>query len=114
MGEHPITTARREALEETGYTIRITGFLGIWLNDYRAPADFGRSKMTLNIYYHAVLVSGPISQLNPTEVEEVAWFAPGNIPEQLAFPDHMTQVLKAWREAFVSGCTQTALPDLPG
>ena len=109
-----MTTARREVLEETGYTVRITGFLGIWLDDYLAPEDLGHSKTTLNIYYHAVLVSGPMYRPDPSEVETVTWFAPDNLPEQLAFPGHLPQVLKAWREAFASGCTQTPLPDLPG
>lgn len=111
--EHPITTARRETLEETGYTVRITGFLGIWLDHYQAPEDLGRSKRTLNIYYHAVLISGPMARRDPSEVEAVAWFSPDQLPESLAFPGHTPQVLNAWREAVASGCTQSALPDRP-
>ena len=31
--EHPILAAERETEEETGYRVRVNGFLGIWLDD---------------------------------------------------------------------------------
>jgi 8-oxo-dGTP pyrophosphatase MutT (NUDIX family) len=45
-------TATREVFEETGVQAEISGFLGMWLDDYRDRS--GGSKRTLNIYYHAV------------------------------------------------------------
>src|SRR5690348_828587 len=35
--EHPAACAAREALEETGVSVRITGYLGHWIDEY-APA----------------------------------------------------------------------------
>ena len=38
-GEHPIATAVREAREECGLEVEVTGFLGMWLARYPDPAD---------------------------------------------------------------------------
>ena len=32
--EHPVETVVRETLEETGWRVEVTGFIGIWLDDY--------------------------------------------------------------------------------
>jgi ADP-ribose pyrophosphatase YjhB (NUDIX family) len=93
---HPITTAEHEVLEETGLAIRVTGFLGMWLDEYGEGAN---EKSTLNIYYHAVPADGDTSNPDPTEVAEVGWFAPDRLPDRIAFPGHIADVLKAWREA---------------
>ena len=63
-GEHPVQTAEREILEEAGLRVVVTGFLGMWLDDY------GDAKRTLNIYYHARL-RGPFQPApNPAEIVE--------------------------------------------
>ncbi len=45
-------TAAREAREETGFAVEVTGFLGMWLDRYPDPSD-PAARVTLNAYYHA-------------------------------------------------------------
>ena len=105
--EHPIETAEREVLEESGLAIRVTGFLGMWLDLYTDE------KVTLNIYYHAVPAGDITTHPDLTEVTEVEWFAPDRPPERIAFPGHIPNVLRAWREANRAKLTVTPLPDRP-
>lgn len=108
--EHPIVTAAREAEEETGVGVQVTGFLGLWLDRYPDPAD-PEAVVTLNAYYHAV--AGPdVGAPDPAETAEIGWFAPDELPP-VAFPDHAEAVLAAWREAVRDGRTVTPLPDRP-
>jgi 8-oxo-dGTP pyrophosphatase MutT (NUDIX family) len=108
-GEHPIATATREVFEETGIRIRITGYLGIWLDEY--GADGGNVKRTLNIYYHAV----PIEQILPVpdnrEVAEIGFFAADQLPLAIAFPRHVPAAIDAWKVAVSSGQLITKLFD---
>lgn len=99
--------------EETGLAVRVTGLLGIWLDEY-SPAAPGRPpKRTLNIYYHAVPPDGATANPDPHEVAEARWFRPTEFPTPLAFPGHVPQVLAAWRQAVHSGAITTPLLDRP-
>ena len=113
--EHPIETAVREVREETGLDVRVTGFLGMWLDVYDDPHGRGDDKtITLNCYYHAVPVDpDPIPKLDRTEASDYAWFEPGDLPTHIAFANHATNVLAAWRDAFYAGTTDLPLPDRP-
>ncbi len=112
--EHPAQTAAREAREETGLEVEITGFLGMWLDRYPDPARTEVPAVTLNAYYHAVPLSGAEpGQADPGEAAEVAWFEPDALPEPIAFPGHALEVLRAWQEAVKQARTVTPLPDLP-
>jgi ADP-ribose pyrophosphatase YjhB (NUDIX family) len=105
--EHPIQTAEREILEEIGLRVVVTGFLGMWLDDY------GGTKRTLNIYYHAKL-SGPRDvAIDPSEIMEMKWFLPSDLPDRLAFPGHLPDALDAWRQAVETATFVTSLPDRP-
>lgn len=108
--EHPIQTATRELREETGLGIEVTGFLGIWLDDYPEPDGNGES--TLTAYYHALVVGGQ-EEADPNEVSALAWFPPDGLPHDLAFQGHLPVVLQAWRQAFQRGETVTVLADRP-
>lgn len=109
-GEHPILAAAREAEEETGVGVEVTGFLGLWLDRYPDPAD-PDAVTTLNAYYHAV--AGPdVGVPDPAETSEIGWFAADDLPP-VAFPAHTEAVLAAWREAVRDGRTVTPLPDRP-
>jgi ADP-ribose pyrophosphatase YjhB (NUDIX family) len=107
-GEHPMVTAAREAEEETGVGVELTGFLGMWLDRYPGPAD-PDAVVTLNAYYHAV-AGEEIGPPDPAETAEIGWFGPDELPP-VAFPDHAEAVLAAWREAVREGRTVTPLPD---
>jgi ADP-ribose pyrophosphatase YjhB (NUDIX family) len=110
--EHPIRTAEREVLEETGLIVRVTGFLGMWMDEY--GTGVGRlPKTTLNIYYHAIPVEGIGIERDPAEVAAVRWFSADELPADLAFPRHIAPVLASWRASFLAGHTVTPLLDRP-
>jgi ADP-ribose pyrophosphatase YjhB (NUDIX family) len=115
--EHPIETAVREVQEETGLRIRVTGLLGMWLDTYGDPsgdpAKGDDQTVTLNCYYHAVPIGLGEAIPNPAEADEVHWFAPGELPSEVAFANHARDVLAAWRDAFLTGRTESLLPDRP-
>jgi len=96
--EHPADTAAREVREETGLAVRIGSVLGMWVDTY-APDGEDADKVTLNIYFHATAEPDAVEAPDPTEVAEVGWFAPAEIPESLAFPGHSGAVIRAWRES---------------
>jgi ADP-ribose pyrophosphatase YjhB (NUDIX family) len=110
--EHPIETAAREAREETGIEVEVTGFLGLWLDRYPDPGDPGEPKVTLNAYYHA-RAGAVVGRPDADETTEVGWFEPDALPTEIAFPNHAEAVLAAWREAVKDGRTVTPLPDRP-
>ena len=110
--EHPIETAIREAREECGLEVEVTGFLGLWLDRYPDPADPDRGKITLNAYYHA-RAGADVGRPDPAETTEIGWFEPDALPPEIAFPDHAEAVLAAWRQAVKDGQTVTPLPDRP-
>lgn len=108
QAEHPIDAAIREAREEAGLEVEVTGFLGIWLDRYPDPSD-GEADVTLNAYYHGT-AGAEVGTPDPEETIELGWFAPDELPP-VAFPDHAEAVLAAWREAVKEGRTVTPLPD---
>jgi ADP-ribose pyrophosphatase YjhB (NUDIX family) len=89
--EHPADTAVRELREETGLEGETTGLVGIWMDDY---GDTG--EVCMNIYFTARITGGS-ERPQPGEVAELGWFAPDELPENLAFPQHERLVLDAWR-----------------
>jgi 8-oxo-dGTP diphosphatase len=109
--EHPLETARREAREEVGLEVEITGLLGLWLDRYPDPADVDQPVVTLNAYYHAVAHGTEEGRTDPSESSDLAWFDPDDLPEPIAFPHHAPAVLAAWREAVGAGTTVTPLLD---
>jgi ADP-ribose pyrophosphatase YjhB (NUDIX family) len=96
--EHPADAAVREVREEVGLDVRVTGMLGIWMDTYGSESDGEPAEATLNCYYLAAAGDGsPV--VDPREATEAAWFAPDDLPEDVAFPGHTRQVLEVWRDA---------------
>jgi len=90
--EHPEDGARREIFEETGLRVRVLGLLGIYMDRYGSDES---APWILNVYYHAE----PLDDTEPQaadDVSELAWFAPDELPSQMAFK-HEHQVLADWR-----------------
>jgi 8-oxo-dGTP diphosphatase len=112
VDEHPIATATREAREETGLDVEVTGFLGLWLDRYPNPADADHPTVTLNAYYHA-RAGAEVGPPDADETTELGWFEPDALPPEIAFPHHAEAVLAAWRQAVKDGRTVTPLPDRP-
>jgi len=96
--EHPRVTAAREVREETGLSVEVGEILGMWMDRYAASGE-NADKTTLNIYFQASVDGDARSEIDPNEVAEIAWFGPGELPRELAFPDHVPAVLRAWKRS---------------
>lgn len=90
-GEHPRTACARETLEETGYPIETFGILGVWLQ----PGPHFPSLIT---YYHAGAAAPPRARPAAEEVSAAEWFPLERLPSNLAFPEHIPEVLEALRQ----------------
>ena len=103
VDEHPVETCERETREECGIEVRVTGFLGIWLDSYeRAETE---TIALYSICYRAEPVSRFQLSLQPAEILEAGWFAPDAIPVDLAFPGHVPAAIEAWQKARRSPAT---------
>jgi 8-oxo-dGTP diphosphatase len=91
-GEHPEDGARREILEETGLTVWLGELLGIWMDTY-GPGE--EAEYTLNCYYLATPVEG--HERAADDACELGWFAPDELPEEIAFGGQAIAVLEAWK-----------------
>ncbi len=92
--EDPAAGALREAQEETGLTVRVTRLVGMFSDTYGDDGTY-----TLNIYFEAEAPPGePVAQ---SDVAELAWFAPDELPGDLAFP-HEHALLARWRDLTAS------------
>ncbi len=94
--EHPRQTVVREVREEVGLTVEVTGMLGIWMDTYGSGDASAPPDVTLNCYFHAVPLHDGQLVVDPNESSEAAWFAPDELPAELAFPAHARQVIDAW------------------
>lgn len=112
VGEHPIETVEREVLEETGLHVRVTGYIGVWVDSYADLPD--QHADVINVaYYHAVPLSGdPVSVHEADdEISEISWFGWDELPAELAPPGTLTAVLDAARRAHLDGSAVSFLPD---
>jgi ADP-ribose pyrophosphatase YjhB (NUDIX family) len=111
--EHPAVAAERETLEEVGLTVRVIGYLGHWVDEYLPGGDDGEEPQYCAVsYYHAVPVDGVELRPQTGEVERAGWFAPGELPAELAPPRNGAEIYAAWRAAFEADRLSTPLPDL--
>jgi len=79
-GEHPETTAVREAMEETGLRVRITGLFGVY-----AGRDDPRTRAVLVLYFAKVL-GGTLAPGD--DASEVEYFPLDRPPRPIAFRAH--------------------------
>jgi ADP-ribose pyrophosphatase YjhB (NUDIX family) len=106
VGEHPIDTVRREVLEETGLHVEVTGYIGVWVDDYPDEGAVPSPDVINVAYYHAVPAGGDDTAFDPHEVSEVRWFGWDELPSDLAPPGTLEAVLAAAR-------ANEPLPDRP-
>ena len=94
-GEHPIETVEREVLEETGLRVRVTGYLGVWVDEYADESAVPSTDVINVAYYRAEVVGGDERDFDPREVSELRWFAWDELPADLAPPGTLERVLEA-------------------
>jgi ADP-ribose pyrophosphatase len=87
-GEHPENAARREIREETGLEIRLTRLLGVYVSRYGAD-----EQRTLDLIYLAEVIGG--EEKPGDDAEEIRWFAPEELPAEVAF-DSGPASLRDW------------------
>lgn len=110
--EHPAAAAERETCEEVGLRVRVVGYLGHWVDEYLPGADDGTDPQWCAVsYFHAVPAGGVELALDPAEAGEARWFAPDELPDELAPPLGGPRIYAAWREALRAGRLETPLPD---
>lgn len=94
--EHPEVGARREAREETGFDIALTGLLGVYLDQDDGGGDPTRAHHSISVAYLAQVTGG--AWRASEESQEHAFFAPNELPPdaEIAYPNHRA-TLAAWR-----------------
>jgi 8-oxo-dGTP diphosphatase len=90
-GELPEPGALREAREELGVELELTGLLGVYSGTYRDDTEF-----TLNLVYTAEIVSGTPQAAD--DALELGWFGPSELPIEIAF-GFIRDALWDWRKA---------------
>ena len=84
-GEEPLDGLRREFREETGIAIEPVEWLGTHLEPYDNYYVLGLTW----------LVHGEGEPRAGDDAAELAWFGPGELPAEMAFP-HQDTLLRAW------------------
>jgi ADP-ribose pyrophosphatase YjhB (NUDIX family) len=95
LGEHPAETVAREVCEETGLDVEVEDYLGTWVDVYADdPGDPDAGVINV-AYYTASVRSDARERVDPAEVSELGWFAPDELPSELAPPGTLEEVLAA-------------------
>jgi ADP-ribose pyrophosphatase YjhB (NUDIX family) len=102
-GEHPIETVEREVLEETGLRVRVTGYLGVWVDEYADDRAVPSNDVINVAYYLAEPVGGDEAAYDLAEVSELRWFGWDELPGDLAPPGTLESVLEAAFTALEEG-----------
>jgi ADP-ribose pyrophosphatase YjhB (NUDIX family) len=100
--EHPIVTVEREVREETGLEVRVTGYVGVWIDDYADEPGDSANEIINVAYYLAEPVGGDSGSFDPREVSELGWFTWGEFPTELAPPRTLAAVLDIARRAVMA------------
>lgn len=90
-GEHPESTAVREAKEETGLVVRLEGLFGVY-----AGRDDPRTRAVL-ILYRAKITGGRLQAGD--DASEVGYFSLDSLPRPIAFRAHREALrdLRRWK-----------------
>ncbi|MCU1351453.1 MAG: hydrolase [Acidimicrobiales bacterium] len=84
QGEHPEDAARREAREELGIDVELTGLIGIYVE-----ADHRIDPLQITVFTGR---TGAVEAVpDPSEVSEWRWFGPDELPTHMA-ADHRRRI----------------------
>lgn len=97
-GEEPLAALRRELLEETGLSIEIAGFVGMFTDRY---GDGPTAPEVLNLVWEVRVVGG--EQRAADDVSELRWFAADALPDESALAFR-------WLGAFLPSWAASASP----
>jgi ADP-ribose pyrophosphatase YjhB (NUDIX family) len=79
VGEDPLSAVRREVLEETGYTFKPTGLLGVYSLVRQDLETFERgTPHPVKLIFVGEIGSEPVQPL-ADDISEVGWFTPAEI-----------------------------------
>ncbi len=94
-GEEASEAALRELREETGLEVRVTGFVGVFGDQYGGD----RGEHTCNLFWRGV-VDEPDAAAPASDVSEIGWFEPDALPsdDELAFRC-VPRALRAWGDS---------------
>jgi ADP-ribose pyrophosphatase YjhB (NUDIX family) len=95
LGEHPAETVVREVLEETGLDVAVEDYLGTWVDVYADDPDDPDAGVINVAYYTATPAGYARERIDPTEVVEIGWFRFDALPDELAPPGTLEEVLAA-------------------
>ncbi len=70
VGETPVDAVKREVNEETGYEVAVDGLV----------AMYGR-RQHIGVYFACSVIGGEPRQIFDTEVADIDWFVPDQLPE---------------------------------
>lgn len=96
-GEDVAAAAIREAREEAGVEIELTGYHGQWVDQYTPGSDDGDDPSYCCVtYFRARVVGEPAPQADGAEMSEWGWFAPDELPRPLAPELHGEEIYGSW------------------
>jgi ADP-ribose pyrophosphatase YjhB (NUDIX family) len=98
-GEDVEAAAVREAYEEAGVRIELTGYVGHWVDLYRPGTDEGDDPTYCCVSYFHARVLGPPELRIDSESDDVGWFAPDELPRPLAPSGNGEKIYAVWRQA---------------
>lgn len=93
-GEHPHDGAIREAKEESGLDVEITGYLGTFMDSY---GDDGVA--TLNMGFVSTVTGGEMKA--DDDIVELRWFSVNDLPKDIAF-ENGQRMIDAWKKSLTS------------
>jgi 8-oxo-dGTP diphosphatase len=99
-GEHPHDAVKREILEETGLQVEIVDFLGVYMDTY---GDGENQSSTMNLHYLARFTGG--IEKPGSDVDQIGWFTPEEIPENIAF-NNCKHAAEEWKREKRNGDKQ--------
>lgn len=115
FGEDPYDTVRRELLEETGYRVEVTGFLGVDSRRVTVPGRLGRRTVDhhgVRLVYAAEVTGGELRNEVDGSTDLAAWQYLDALSGLTRIP-LVDSALRLWRERPPAGHLTSSAHPLP-